>query len=179
MDSFQQLAELLPPPGIPLEVPSEDDWTRVESRLGSLPSDYRRFLSVYGTGLIDEFVWIFNPSTVNENVNLEQQSKTILEGLADSARQFPDVFTMPRYPEPCGFLPFGSTDNGDNLFWITKGNPDDWTVAVMGPRSPDHVSHEGGMVDFLCSILSKEVQCKVFPDDFPADAPLEFAPRIH
>ena len=179
MDTFQKLTELTPPPEAALEVPSIEQWQDVERRLGSLPSDYRRFIETYGTGLLDEFVWIFSPCAANEYVNLESQAKVILDGLAQSAAEFPDVFGMPRHPDPGGFLPFGSTDNGDNLFWVTKGNPDDWTVAVMGPRSPDCFYHDGGMVDFLTKLLGREFQCSIFPDDFPADAPLEFVARTN
>lgn len=178
MENFDQLTELVPPPEQPLEVPSASDWLKVEEALGSLPTDYHRFIETYGTGLLDEFVWIFSPNTKNEYVNLEDQSRVILNGLAQSAREFPDVFTMPRHPEPGGFLPFGSTDNGDNLFWLTKGAPDDWTVVVMGPRSSDCYYHGGGMVDFLVKILGGEARCSIFPDDFPAEAPLEFAARV-
>ena len=179
MDALKHLIELLPPPVHPLEVPTSDDWSQTESGLASLPSNYRQFIEKYGTGLIDEFIWIFNPSTTNKYVNLYSQVNAVLASLADSAKQFPDVFAMPLHPEPGGFLPFGSTNNGDNLFWVTKGSSDEWTVAVMGPRSPDVYRYDVGMVEFLRKVLSGEIQCKAFPDDFPADAPLEFASRVH
>ena len=178
MNELKDLTELLPPPTTPLEVPTADDWLQTERSLGFLPSDYRQFIELYGTGQIDEFVWIFSPSTTNEYVNLQSQVTAILRGLADSADQFPDVFGMPRHPEPGGLLPFGSTDNGDNLFWVTKGPPDEWTVAVMGPRSPDIYKYNVGLVAFLRQLLSDEIQCKVFPEEFPADSPLEFASRV-
>jgi hypothetical protein len=27
-------------------------------------------------------------------------------------------------------LPLGRTDNGDELYWVTDGDPDDWPVAL-------------------------------------------------
>jgi len=176
MNSLKELVEVLAPPESPLEVPAESDWSRCKRDLGMLPSDFIDFLSIYGTGTIDEFLWIFNPASKNEFLEFESSIRRILEALRETASQFPGDFPMPIYPDPGGFLPFGTSDNGDTLFWVTEGEPDEWKVAVMGPRSPDVFHFSGGMVEFLTQVLLRKVSCDRFPDDFPGDPPITFTP---
>lgn len=46
----------------------------MEARLGMvLPDDYKDFLREYGSGRVGQFLWIFNPFSKNENLNLERQ----------------------------------------------------------------------------------------------------------
>lgn len=35
-----------------------------------LPLDYKKFINKYGTGSINDFIWILNPFSENENLNL-------------------------------------------------------------------------------------------------------------
>lgn len=37
-------------------------WSKIETKLGtSLPEDYKNFIKTYGTGGIDNFIWILTP----------------------------------------------------------------------------------------------------------------------
>lgn len=179
MSEMSNLSELMPPPAEPLEVPSDEQWKQCERDLTYLPSDYREFVQQYGTGVVDDFLWVFNPAAENEHLNLFSQSKIILAALEESSREFPDVFTMPRFPSRNGLLPFAGTDNGDNIFWVVNGrNPDEWTIAVMGPRSPELFRHHSGFVQFLISMIRSDLRCKVFPSDFPDDPPISFVATL-
>ncbi len=178
MTNLGRLFEVMPPPEEPLEVPTLGDWERCECEISPLPLDYRAFISAYGTGTVDDFLWVFNPASGNEFLNLVSQRRAILSALAITARQSPARFSMPRFPEPGGFLPFAGTDNGDSLFWVTAGEPDAWTVAVMGPRAPDVYRYEGGLVAFLVAIIAEGFDCGGFPDDFPSGRKVDFAARL-
>ncbi|WP_197534769.1 SMI1/KNR4 family protein [Symmachiella dynata] len=165
----------MPPPVIPLEIPSDDDWKRCKRDLTNLPDDYKDFLMQYGSGVVDDFLRVFNPAAENEHLNLISQAKIILSALEESSRNFPDMFSMPSYPATNGFLPFASTDNGDNIFWVVNGqNPNLWTIAVMGPRSPEVFRHESGFVEFLVAMIRSDIRCKIFPSDFPDAPPISF-----
>jgi len=174
MSKIDELAELMPLPPQPLEVPSWKDWRRYEHELTKLPGDYKEFIRRYGTGVIDDFLWVFNPAADNPYLNLISQAQSILPALEETSRKFPDLFSVPTFPEVSGFLPFASTDNGDNVFWVADGKPDQWTIAVMGPRSPDCFYHGVGIVDFLVSMIRGDTRCRIFPADFPSDPPLKF-----
>ena len=170
------LSKLMPPPAEPLDIPSPDDWKRCERELTKLPNDYKEFIRTYGTGCVDDFLYICNPIAPNESLNIISLAAHVLEALEEIACESPDHFSMPRFPTPGGFLPFGGTDNGDNLFWVTEGEPDQWTVAVMGPRAPECFYHNAGMLDFLVAIIRRDVNCDVFRSSFPEPPPLTFAP---
>ena len=175
MHSIDDLKLLIPPPTSAVEIPSVDDWKQYERALTKLPEDYKSFIGVYGTGVIDNFMGVYNPAATNNYLNLLWQTKTILEALRVTSVEFPSAFPMARFPEPGGFLPFAGTDNGDTVFWVTEGNPNAWTVAAMDARSPEVFSYEGGMVDFLIDVLSGCVQCPVFPSSFPGQKPISFS----
>ena len=64
----------MPPPANPVESPRADDWQLVEARmLVELPSDYKEFIATYGTGAVDNFLWVLNPFSHNDNLNLIKQ----------------------------------------------------------------------------------------------------------
>src|SRR5262245_22983500 len=107
------------------------DWKAVEQHLGlPLPVDYKRFVEQYGSGPVDDFVFILHPSTTNENLNLLRQSAVrlgALRALRDSGAE-----DVPYQPEarPGGLLPWGFTDNGDVGYWhIRSRDPQSWTVV--------------------------------------------------
>lgn len=167
--AIERLKAVLRPPETPLEVPNESDWMRAERVLTRLPSDYREFLEAYGTGAIDQFLWVYNPASQNEYLNVIRQAERVLGALKETTEAFPSRFPMKRFPDRGGFLPCAITDNGDSVFWVTTGEADEWTIAVMGPRAPEVYSHHGGLVEFLYDVLTRRVVCDRFPLDFPSD----------
>jgi hypothetical protein len=54
-----------------------------------------------------------------------------------SKQKFPDDFPRSLFPEEGGLLPWGVTDNGDILNWITSDNPEKWSILVYDGRSGD------------------------------------------
>jgi hypothetical protein len=53
---LRALAQHLPPPPAPLEVPTKAAWAAAERALAPLPEDYKEFVETYGTGSIDGFL---------------------------------------------------------------------------------------------------------------------------
>ena len=113
--AIEHLMAVLVPPVNPFETPAAGAWASVEGRLGvPLPSDYKRFIETYGSGNIGNFLWIFNPFSNNENLNLERQVVTQAEVL-NELRSYGESVPYKPFPEQGGILPFGITDNGDLL----------------------------------------------------------------
>jgi hypothetical protein len=169
--SIQSLVEILQPPDHPLEVPTQSDWAKIEQEFMPLPSDYKAFIVRYGTGYIDEFIWILNPFAANRYGNLILRSKDYLGGLREIREAAPDEIPYPIFPEQGGVLPFGFTDNGDFIMWETKGQPDNWTVLVQAPRDPEFQRIETTMTTFLSRVLTEPGFCIIFPDDIPSPHP--------
>jgi hypothetical protein len=169
--SIDKLTTVLPPPANPVE--NRGDWAAVEKGLGTpLPRDYKDYIATYGTGSINDFISPCNPFSSNKNLSLQREIREQLEGLRGTREKFPDLWPIPLFPEEGGFLPWGKTDNGDVLHWVTEGAPDEWTVAVTAARDPEFEVHPFDMTEFLAKILTREIVCAVFPAKFPKGDPV-------
>jgi hypothetical protein len=169
---FENLTNILPPPVEIFNSGTEKEWKYFEDRLGtSLPIDYKEFVNSYGSGAIDNFLWVLNPFIQNENLNLFLKTKVICEAYVQSKRKFPHEFLYDVYPEVGGLLPWALTDNGDVLYWITKGEHESWQIVVFESRSTLCTSYNKSMTEFIYEIVSHNLKCTIFPDDFPSDTP--------
>lgn len=126
-DAMDDLTRLIPAPKQPVDTGDEQNWSNMEEKIGiSLPTNYKNYISTYGSGQIGRFLWIYNPFSNNKNINLLAQSDIVLDALRTiKAEHGESVCPYPIFPEKDGLLPFGRTDNGDDLFWLTKGNPEE------------------------------------------------------
>src|SRR5258708_11837030 len=59
-----------------------------------------------------------------------------LEAFAPLWDDCPEDFTYPLFPEPGGQLPWASTGDGDQLCWLTGGEPDNWPAVEWNIRDP-------------------------------------------
>jgi hypothetical protein len=67
---MEALKNLMRPPANPSELPDRAGWGPVEAALGlMLPEVYKAFISTYGTGAVDGFLWVFNPFSENQPLN--------------------------------------------------------------------------------------------------------------
>jgi len=168
--SLNPLLEILPPPKNPVEVPSAEDWSATETQLSRLPEDYKAFVGRFGTGNVSGFIWILNPASENRYLNLHSELKPILSALRE-LRESGEPCPYPLYPEPGGLLPFGKSENGDALYWLTIGEPERWPIVVNAARDAVYEKFECDMTDFLAGILSRRIRCSVFPEGFPSGSP--------
>ncbi|MCU0676127.1 MAG: hypothetical protein MUE69_25450 [Myxococcota bacterium] len=145
------------------------DWLAAEAVTGTLPSDYKTFVERRGQGVVDHFLSVFGAA------NLLFDAMQSLESMRVVRSDLPDLFPMPLFPEPEGWLPWGLTYNGDVCWWNrAHADPDRWTVCVTG-RGPHVYEFDGGMVDFVSAVLLGKVRCTVFPRDFPSALPVEYS----
>ncbi len=171
------LFDVLPRPAAPIEVGDEHGWLRVFRRMGTrLPEDYVQFIKAYGTGIIDEFCWVCNPFSQNENLSLLEQVPAILSSFRVLKAEHPQYFSVPLYFEPNGLLPWGGTIDGDVFCWETSESIDHWPVVVV-PRDEDDVElHGHPMTVFLAKVLTGSIKSAAFPDGFPGPSGPRFEP---
>lgn len=168
---IDDIVKTMPPVKYPLDVPVHREWVAVESKLGiALPDDYKEFIQVYGTGKIDGFICVFTPFSNNENLNLLDQLRLQSDVLAE-LKLYGENIPYKIFPEAEGILPFAITDNGDVLFWRTVGEPNEWTVLVNAARSADWECHDMSMSKFFSEIMSRRLNCEIFPKSFPGTSP--------
>lgn len=175
MAKFVDLEDLI---GSPTIIPPTVQWGRLESELGvALPSDYKALANAYPTLNFDDFLGWFHPGIPADPVLAARKMSDALEPLRSRLRSEEwieiiddhsncvDVAPYPIYPEPEGVLQWGMTENGDRCLWLMRGLPDEWTVVIeRGMRW----HFDGGLVDFLVGVLTRQARCPLFPDDFPS-----------
>lgn len=175
--SLDRLRKLAPPPEKPVETGAPDAWGEVERTVGTpLPADFKAFTDLYGSGTFDGFLYLFNPFTAGQDGNLLHERGAVLDGYVTSRNKFPDRYPLPPFPEPGGVLPAGRTDNGDELYWVTEGEPDAWPVMVLGARGAKQETHRTTITGFLADLLSGKLATSLFPEDFRRRPEHEFTP---
>jgi hypothetical protein len=150
-------------------VPSEEDWQRAEAALGiRLPSDYKHYLSTYGSGRVDGFLDIFNPAATEQWENLLARLAEQRDVFADMQRgSHPIRYDL--FPASPGLLPIGQTDNGDMVFYLADGDAETWTIALLPARGRDVQVYPGSLSAFLVAAIRHQVEG--FPAEF-ASPPL-------
>ena len=113
---------------------SNKEWCAVERSLGlSLPGAYKRLVTDFASRTWLEFLHVLSP--FSEELNLQQHAEMILDADRETRRAFPTHYPIGLYPEPGGLFPWAVTDNGDTLYFITAGEPDDWPTLIKGAKS--------------------------------------------
>jgi hypothetical protein len=174
---LEQLRRLLPPPDEPLEAAPPDGWAEVEAALGTgLPDDFKAFTELYGSGKVDDFLYLFNPFAEGQDGNLLFEKDRVLAAYAETRARFPARLPLPPFPEDGGVLPLGRTDNGDELYWVTGGDPRDWPVALLESRAARQEVHRMPVTGLLAALAAGELVSAILPDQVLHRPRHEFAP---
>ncbi|MES4905694.1 MULTISPECIES: SMI1/KNR4 family protein [unclassified Streptomyces] len=150
-DSVAALAPLIPVAG---GVDERIDWSEVEGIWGRrFPSDYVRFMEVYGAGLVSgEIVMLLpvpRPGTYTDGTGLgdeTENARLTWEMCGDDVD-----FEV----DPGSIVAWGVTTGADIYCWLTTDeDPDKWPVLVCGRHtSPSFQVHPFGMAEFLRRLL--------------------------
>jgi hypothetical protein len=161
---LERLQELLPPPAEPVELGRPDGWAEVEAALGTeLPGDFKAFTERYGSGTVDDFLYLFNPFAAGQDGNLLAEKDRVLEGYRQTRARFPERLPLPPFPDPGGVLPLGRTDNGDELYWVTQGDPDGWPVALLEARTALQELHAMPVTGLLAALAANQLPSRILP----------------
>ena len=166
--TIELLCKVMFPPKEPVESRRVEEFSEIEQELGTtMPSDFKEYINLFGTGYIGRFLWVFNPFSNEESLNFIEQMEIRLDALEEIKEKYgDDECPYPLYPEPSGLLPWGATDNGDVLYWSTVGQPDEWTVVINESRGPKFEQYEESMTGFLAKLISGDIASKIIPYDF-------------
>jgi hypothetical protein len=174
---LEQLRRLLPPPAEPVEAAPPDGWAEVQAALGTgLPEDFKAFTELYGSGKVDDFLYLFNPFAPGQDGNLLYEKDRVLAAYAETRQKFPARLPLPPFPEDGGVLPLGRSDNGDELYWVTEGDPGDWPVALLESRAARQEIHRMPVTGFLAALAAGELVTAILPDEVVHRPRHEFAP---
>ncbi|MFE5003836.1 SMI1/KNR4 family protein [Streptomyces sp. NPDC057684] len=148
----------------------QQDWSGIESELQvQLPTDYKEFIEQVGGGKVDGYLYILAPSSPNQHYDLAKSA-------AERDEAYEDIFDFEDKPaqlEPEGsrIIPWGTTDNGEWLFWrILPGqDPAEFAVLVNEARGERWEFHELGFAAYLAAILDGGIQSDILSSAFPTD----------
>lgn len=158
--SIDNLLKAVPAPVAPTHI-FAGPWEPVETELGlSLPQDYKDFSRIYGRGYFMEFLGVGIPRSTNPNTRLELKIPQL-----SSAFAYRDDLPHPIWPAPGGLVPFGTTDNGDILFWWPRDDLDVWGIAVWDRGLQTFETFGCDLTDFLAGLATGEILPEAFPED--------------
>lgn len=141
MSTLERLQEVLHSPSVGTQI----DWDEITAFYDTrFPSDYKDFISHYGSGVIGDMLEVFAPTADTDPYT--RRTSRIPEDVLD----LPEVneWNEPRHAEvydPSDVMVWGETVEADVLGWITNSDtPDDWPVAVY--------KHGGEWTVFNCTM---------------------------
>jgi hypothetical protein len=126
-DRYGELARLLGPP--PAGARHAVDWEAAERLLGTrLPADYKRFVDVYGAGVLADIA-VCAPGSPGEF----DLGRLLRRKHLESQGAPPGPFYPPVHPDPAGLISWGETPDGWTCGWVPSGpDPDEWGVVIAG-----------------------------------------------
>lgn len=160
--SIERLMAVVPPPAAPSET-FRGPWEPVEAWIGqALPPDYKDFVRTYGGGsFFRDTVLIYVPGATLLGARLESQVPLICRTFVEVGH---DGLPYRAWPEVDGLVPVGSTNCGDDIFWLPNGEPSTWKVVVLGRGFGSFEVFDCDVTDFLAGLASGEVLPKEFPE---------------
>ncbi|WP_331732792.1 SMI1/KNR4 family protein (plasmid) [Streptomyces avidinii] len=152
-DAVAALAELIP---VTDGVDERVDWGEVEAAWGTrFPSDYVRFMEVYGSGVISDGISILLPALQADGYPYKAGP-----GLQDETEIARETWEMCRDDadfdaDPESIVAWGVTSGADIYCWVTTDDdPDRWPVLICGRHTnPEMQFHPLGMAEFLHRLL--------------------------
>lgn len=124
------------------------------------PTDYKTLVEtlqdINSDFCIDDFYNIFNLYGDYEIVACTCYAYLL------SKSQFPEYYPYDVYPEKDGILACGNDIDGDEIYFKTASNPQDWTIVVYDRCSGDHYEYNMGIVEFLYLGFTQTIDCPIF-----------------
>jgi hypothetical protein len=118
--------------------------------------------------MVDDFLYLFNPFAAGEDGNLLFEKDRVLAGYRQTRAKYPERLPLPPFPQEGGVLPLGRTDNGDELYWVTEGDPDGWPVALLESRAALQEVHPmpvTGLLATLATLAANQLTSRILPAD--------------
>ena len=142
------------------------DWDAMAASWGRrFPSDYRRFMEVYGSGSVQDILGISAPTTpeatdTGPNGGMRSDAE-VAEELWRKVRKAPELEgAVPR------LIPWAASCSGDFLCWdASDEDPDRWPILVYERGDSVWRRYDCGMVDFIARLLTADLPQNPLNDD--------------
>lgn len=169
---LEALRLLVPPPETPYL--GDGTWERLFDELGTqLPAEYVTLTDCYGAGCWSNWLRFVTPLSTGAR-RFTSYASEVLDGYRSLREEFPEDFPLPVWPESGGFLPFANSIDGDELGWMTEGNPDEWPLIVYPRHADQGPPMPGNLTETLLEWLRGRFTTEGLPGYDELDDPLEF-----
>ncbi|MFC6567390.1 SMI1/KNR4 family protein [Actinoplanes utahensis] len=169
-EGLAALTTLVPPPATPRL--GDGAWEDLFARLGTrLPDEYVTLMDRYGAGTWRD--WLAFPSPRGDA--FDSHVEQTLDAYRELRAEFPEYNTLAVWPEPGGFLPFATSLDGDELGWLTEGDPDSWKLIVYPRHDEQGPPLPGGLIETLLAWTRGRFDAPGLVALDEDDDPLEFA----
>lgn len=161
MTSCDALLRCLPPPPDPVSTGTPEEWDELERRISlKLPSDYIRFVTLFGRGAIEDETFVINPF---DNSVARYHMESEIERERSVYHQGHDQGFLDRHvdergdylgglPRPPGLIPWGGDQSGGTAYWdTTDRNPERWTMYI--DNGSEVTRYRENMVTFIVTAL--------------------------
>lgn len=157
---ISRFRELLGQPPVNGDV--ERDWRLLEARSRTaLPNDYKKFVTAYGPGCVNDQLYVFHPRAAggDERLHLEALWEQASYAYSELSRNAPEMYPYPVRPEHGGCIPVARSVSGNHVFLAPPGVAGrEWSVLLdMG----QWVSLSMSCTDFLWLALRGELEVPV------------------
>jgi hypothetical protein len=172
--SLESLLRVLRPPEDPVFAPTESDWRGLEELGGSVPEDYRKFLGVFGRGIIDGCLNILSPAAPTNELNIFSRTEHYTDMLASLPADYaPPILDIQRFHPSAkfGLFSFAFTFDGQELLLQRDGGRG-WSSVVLATRNMEVVEYHLPVTLFLYKLISKDISGVTFPESFPSEHPV-------
>lgn len=148
-------------------------WSEFEKQYSIiLPKDFKDFINFYGVGGINNFIWILNPFEKDQNINFITKKNILLSSYEHSKKQYPNLYPFDIYPSEGGIIPWGFTDNGDELYWKSS-LIEDWLIVIYESRSSEYFEYDMSFTEFLYKLVTSQIRCDDIFEEYKSEVYFE------
>lgn len=134
--------------------------------LDRLPADYLELVARFGSGCIDEFLWLLSPFSTNPHLNVFVQERQLGDALHRLRYEFGVETPFLAGISAGRLIPWAVSDNGDVVYWHL-GSHDSAAVVVQDSDCADWQEFQCSCSEFLMNVLTGLVEVRAFPAEFP------------
>ena len=149
MSWFDVLARIMPPHAGSGE---RVEWDAVETSWGtSFPLDYKEFMTTYGSGGVDDYLYFLLPEPCNR-----LEGGYPYQGMVAETQNARDLWKPGTGDaiQAMSLIAWGVDSSADILCWLTSGDtPDGWPVVVWNQDDARWIKFPCGMVEFICRLF--------------------------
>lgn len=181
MNAIERLARLAPPPKVKIGAGNTEQWNQLEAAWGlQFPADFKELISKYGAGRFANYFGVVNPFySAQGDITFEEFVRLRTRDMVAAKASYPETaVSLPVYPEKNGLFPWGYTDNGETMCWLTCGNNYEWPIICLEVGYLNTYDRfELSVVEFIEGWLSEKIEVPTLtpPDLFPLQYPV-YAP---